>query len=186
MQTSHYSLRGANAPASSSWYATGKRLGGIVANALDAFGVPTAPESGARPGGEIGRYFQFAPSVQVMSSGFVWHSDQETPETISTTGIEAVTRAYAKIVTDVNSTDIKTLRATQSTHERHEGGRETFPAPSSALSAELVLRRPVSEPSAAPRDPDGRSNTGCPCRGCSTSGAGCRGSQSRRRDRRGD
>jgi hypothetical protein len=113
--TTHYSLRLSNEPAPSSWYATGKPLASIVVNALDAFGVPTGAESGARPGGEIGRYFQFAPSVQVMSSGFVWHSDQETPETISTTGIEAVARAYAKIITDVNATDMKTLRQPQST-----------------------------------------------------------------------
>jgi hypothetical protein len=108
--TGHFNLRLVDTPASSSWYASGKTLGSIVVNALDAFGVPTAPESGARPGGEIGRYFQFAPSVQVMSGGFVWHSDQETPEAISTAGIDAVARAYAKIITDVNATDMKALR----------------------------------------------------------------------------
>ena len=84
-------------------------------NALDTLGVPTYPESGTRPGAEIGRYFQFAPSVQVMSSAFVWHSDHETPETISTTGLEAVTRAYAKIIADVDATDLKELRELQTT-----------------------------------------------------------------------
>lgn len=84
-------------------------------NALDAFGVSTLPEASARPAGEIGRYFQLAPSVQVMSTAFVWHSDGETPETISTTGLEAVTRAYAKIVVDSNAVDIKELRELQKT-----------------------------------------------------------------------
>ncbi len=110
VQTGHYSLRAGNGPASSSWYATGPRLASIVVNALDAFGVPTYAQSGTRPGGEIGRYFQFAPSVQVMSSGFVWHSDHETPPTISTAALEATTRAYAKIITDVNATELKDLR----------------------------------------------------------------------------
>lgn len=113
--TGHYNIRMSNQPAPSSWYATGPVLGNIVTNALDAFGVATTTESGARPGGEIGRYFQYAPSVQVMSGGYVWHSDAETPDTISTTGIEAVTRAYAKIVADVNATDIKALRSVEST-----------------------------------------------------------------------
>ena len=84
-------------------------------NALDAFGVATVPESAARPAGEIGRYFQFAPSLQVMSTAFGWHSDGETPETISTTGLEAVTRAYARIIVDSNGVDIKELRELQKT-----------------------------------------------------------------------
>jgi F0F1-type ATP synthase epsilon subunit len=79
--------------------------------ALDAFGVPTYPDSAATPAGEIGRYYQFAPAVQVMSSGFVWHSDQETAQTISANGLAAVTRAYAKIMTDTNAVEMKVLRA---------------------------------------------------------------------------
>ena len=114
-QTAHYSIRNSNTAAPSTWYASGNRLAAIVMNALDAFGVATVPESAARPAGEIGRYFQFAPSVQVMSTAFVWHSDGETPETISTTGLEAVTRAYAKIIVDSNAVDIKELRELQKT-----------------------------------------------------------------------
>jgi len=45
-----------------------------------------------------------------MSSGFVWHSDQETAQTISATGLAAVTRAYAKIMFDTNPVDLKELR----------------------------------------------------------------------------
>jgi hypothetical protein len=115
VQAGHYSLRGANTAAPSTWFASGSRLAAIVMDALDAFGVPTYPEASARPAGEIGRYFQLAPSVQVMSSAFVWHSDGETPETISTAGLEAVTRAYAKIVVESNGVDIKELRELQRT-----------------------------------------------------------------------
>ncbi len=97
------------------WSASGNCLASIVMKARDAFGVPTYPEASARPAGEIGRYFQLAPSVQVMSSAFVWHSDGETPDTISATGLEAVTRAYAKIVVDSNGVDIKELRELQTT-----------------------------------------------------------------------
>jgi hypothetical protein len=50
-----------------------------------------------------------------MSTAFVWHSDGETPETISTTGLEAVTRAYTKIIVDSNAVDIKELRELQRT-----------------------------------------------------------------------
>jgi hypothetical protein len=40
----------------------------------------------------------------------VWHSDQETAETISATGLAAVTRTYAKIVADTDAIDLAQLR----------------------------------------------------------------------------
>ena len=110
VQTGHYTLRPTNGAAASTWYASGPRLSAIVMNALDSFGVPTYPEASARPAGEIGRYFQFAPSVQVMSSGFTWHSDGETAEQISGALLESITRAYAKIVVESAAVPIAELR----------------------------------------------------------------------------
>jgi F0F1-type ATP synthase epsilon subunit len=78
---------------------------------MDAFGVPSFPQSVPSPPGEIGRYYHLAPSVEIINSGFVWHSDKETPETISTTGLAAVTRTYAKIIADTNSVDLQELRS---------------------------------------------------------------------------
>lgn len=51
--------------------------------------------------------------MPVMSSGFVWHSDQETAETISANGLAAVTRVYAKVMADTNALDLKELRVHQ-------------------------------------------------------------------------
>jgi hypothetical protein len=81
--------------------------------ALDAFGVPTFPQSVGSPPGEIGRYYQYAPSVEIINTGFVWHSDMETDETISMPGISAVTRTYAKIIADTDSVPIGELRVSQ-------------------------------------------------------------------------
>ena len=100
-----------NAPAAYRWYGTGPILAGIVVKAMDAFGVPSFPQSVPAPPGEIGRYYHLAPSVEIINSAFVWHSDQETPQTISTTGLAAVTRAYAKVIVDSNAIDLKELRA---------------------------------------------------------------------------
>jgi len=110
IETGVGSTRIANAPAPSTWFASGDRLSQLLVQALDAFGVPTYPQSSGTPAGEIGRYFQFAPSVQVMSSGYVWHSDRETSETISATLLGGVTRAYAKVMADVDKIDLQTLR----------------------------------------------------------------------------
>ncbi|HLH00078.1 MAG TPA: M28 family peptidase [Bryobacteraceae bacterium] len=102
-----------NAPAAYRWYGTGQRLADIVVKAMDAFGVPSFPQSSPSPPGEIGRYYHLAPSVEIINSGFVWHSDKETPETISATGLAAVTRTYAKIIADTNALDLKDLRTAQ-------------------------------------------------------------------------
>jgi len=110
VQTVGGSTRLTNAPGASTWYATGPALSDIVSKALDAFGVATYPESSATPAGEIGRYYQLAPSMQVMSTGYVWHSDEETAATISATGLGAITRAYAKVMADSNALPLEKLR----------------------------------------------------------------------------
>lgn len=101
-----------NAPSTFRWYAgDSPTLIGIAVKALDAFGVPTFPQSVGSPPGEIGRYYQYAPSIEIINTGYVWHSDKETAETISTPGIAAVTRTYAKIIADTDSIPMAELRA---------------------------------------------------------------------------
>jgi len=39
-----------------------------------------------------------------------FHTDGETPETVPWTGLEAATRAYARIVDGVNGLDLKDLQ----------------------------------------------------------------------------
>lgn len=108
--TGHNNTRLTTGSAPATWFASEGPLRDIVASALDAFGVPTYPQASARPAGDIGRYFQFAPSVQLMTSGFVWHSDGETPETISPEALTSITRAYAKVIADTDDIPIGELR----------------------------------------------------------------------------
>jgi peptidase M28-like protein len=103
-------IRLSNAVAAFSWYGTGARLAEIVARAMDAFGVPSFPQSSPSPPGEIGRYYRFAPSVEIINGGYVWHSDQETAETISASGLAAVTRTYAKVIADTDTIALKEMR----------------------------------------------------------------------------
>lgn len=110
VETGPGNIRMANAVAAFSWYATGQALADITVRAMDAFGVPSFPQSSPSPPGEIGRYYRFAPSVQIINGGYVWHSDQETAETISASGLAAVTRAYAKVIADTDRIDLKEMR----------------------------------------------------------------------------
>jgi Peptidase family M28 len=92
------------------WYvADNAKLQDIVVKSYAAFGVPTNETPARTPAGEIGRIYQFAPSIQLIDTGLYWHSDLETAAIIPATGLESVTRAYAKIIDGVNHLDLKDL-----------------------------------------------------------------------------
>jgi hypothetical protein len=93
------------------WYVGGSaKLGQIVVKAFDAFGVATYDTPARTAAGEMGRYQTLAPSMQVIDTGYYWHSDHETPDIIPPTALAAITRAYAKIITDLNKVEIKDLQ----------------------------------------------------------------------------
>ena len=93
------------------WYIGGsKKLEDIVVNAYAAFGVPTQEIPARSPAGEIGRIYQLAPSIQLIDTGLYWHSDHETGTIIPATGLANVTRAYARIITDIGSVALGDLQ----------------------------------------------------------------------------
>jgi hypothetical protein len=102
------------------WYVGGsRRLEQIVVKAYDAFGVATYAEPEPSAGGEMGPYYQLAPSLQLIEGNLYWHSDRETDAVVPPTGLGASARAYAKIITDVNQLGLKDLLRSQAI----EGGR---------------------------------------------------------------
>src|SRR5262245_22896695 len=110
IETGPGNIRLSNSVAAFSWYGTGQRLADLVVRAMDAFGVPSFPQSSPSPPGEIGRYYRYAPSVEIINGGYVWHSDQETADTISANGLAAVTRTYAKVIAETDTIDLKEMR----------------------------------------------------------------------------
>ncbi len=93
------------------WYVGGgPKLEEIVTKAYASFGVATYENAARTPAGEIGRIYQLAPSIQLIDTGLYWHSDHETPAMIPPTGLEATTRAYAKIIDGVNGVELKDLQ----------------------------------------------------------------------------
>ena len=84
----------------------------ITADAFRQFGVPlwTAP-SERPPAGDLGRFYWFLPGVVAQSNDFInMHTEADTPDNVPWTGLEAVTRAYAKIIDDVNKLPLKDLQ----------------------------------------------------------------------------
>jgi hypothetical protein len=103
-------IRKTNTTTPLTWYVGGSaKLDEVVVKAFDSFGVATYAVPERTAAGEMGRYQNHAPSMQVIDTGLYWHSDHETPEIIPPTGLAAITRAYAKIITEVNRVDLKDL-----------------------------------------------------------------------------
>jgi hypothetical protein len=103
-----------NAYTAQQWYAGGPsrpELQAIAANAFREFGVPLLLEPNARPPlGDLGRVVRFTPGVATSDFHHYFHTDQETPSTVPWTGLEATTRAYAKIVDEVNKLPLEKLQ----------------------------------------------------------------------------
>ena len=95
------------------WYAGGRpQLQKIATDAFREFGVPVWAEPGVRPpGGDLGRFYWFVPGVVAQSNDFAnMHTANDSPEVVSPSGLEAVTRAYARIIDDVNRIALKDLQ----------------------------------------------------------------------------
>ncbi len=101
------------------WYVGGSpRLQQIAVKAYAAFGVPTYAEPEPAAGGEIGPYYQLAPALQLIEGNLYWHSDLESADFVPATGLAASTRAFAKIITDVNQASLKDLQRPQASAAR--------------------------------------------------------------------
>ena len=91
------------------WYAGSPRLRSVAAKDFDEFGVVRFLEPNRTGFGENGTIYKFAPSLQVTDIGVFNHSDRETVDLVPATGLAAVTRAYAKIIDEVNGIDLKDI-----------------------------------------------------------------------------
>ena len=73
------------------------------------------PDSPIAPGitsaaGEMGSVARDLPSIQIIRSPEIKHTDQDIPDWVPEAGLEAVARAYAKVIDEVNQLDRAALR----------------------------------------------------------------------------
>ena len=57
-----------------------------------------------------GACIAFTPGVATSEFFHYFHTDRETPETVPWTGLQATTRAYAKIIDEVNKLPLSTFQ----------------------------------------------------------------------------
>jgi hypothetical protein len=96
------------------WYAGGparRKLETIAVNAFRQFGASMYLDPSPRPpAGDLGAFFRGVPGVATSEFYHYFHTDAETPDTVPWTGLEATTRAYAKIIDEVNKLELGDLQ----------------------------------------------------------------------------
>jgi hypothetical protein len=98
------------------WFVGGSEaLKRLVLSSFNAFGVAIYARPEGHPGGELQHVYRQAPSFHVIDHIF-YHSDADTADLVPASGIEAVTRAYLKIIDGVNRMEIKDLAASAAEH----------------------------------------------------------------------
>ncbi len=101
------------------WYAGGKtrpQLQSIAWKAFKEFGVPVEMDpSPTPPASDMGFFYRFTPGVDASEYHSYFHTDWETPEVVPWTGLEASTRAFAKIIDGVNKLPLSALKRPEDT-----------------------------------------------------------------------
>ena len=96
-------LRRSNNISARRWFLNGSdKLAAIVLNAYKKFGVTIYEDMDPIASGDMGSIERDVPSLQLIESALYYHTDHDRPDYVPAAGLEAVARAYAKIIEDVN------------------------------------------------------------------------------------
>jgi hypothetical protein len=90
----------------------------IAQKAFLEFGVNLVAEMDPNASGDMGHIERDAPSIQVIDSPEIKHTDGDIPERVPDAGLAAVARAYAKIIDEVNKVDRKDLQPSSLTSRK--------------------------------------------------------------------
>jgi hypothetical protein len=106
-QTLLYSLDAgimtANEVSARRWFVGGSdALRALVRRTFLEFGVATYRKSEVSPGGELSQIYMKAPSVHIIDH-VIYHTTLDTADLVPAWGIEAATRAFLKIIDNVNT-----------------------------------------------------------------------------------
>jgi hypothetical protein len=105
------------------WWVNGSpRLVDATLAAYRSFGVGVVGDMDPTATGEMSAIAKLAPSIQIIRSPEAKHTDADIPEFVPAVGLEAVARAYAKIIDEVNKLDRSALLA-GTTPKPTTGGR---------------------------------------------------------------
>jgi Peptidase family M28 len=97
------------------WFVGGSEaLRRVFLGSMREFGVAVYARPEGRPGGELQHIYTRAPSFHVIDHIF-YHSDADTIDLVPAWGIEAVTRAYLKVIDTANKMELSELAGVKTT-----------------------------------------------------------------------
>lgn len=103
-------LRRSDNIAARRWWVNGSSaLARVVLGAYKMFGVTIYDDMDQTTTGDMSHVDRDAPSVQLIESALFYHTDYDRPDYVPNPGLEAVARAYAKIIDQVNTMDRSAL-----------------------------------------------------------------------------
>jgi hypothetical protein len=92
-------LRMMNAVSPMRWWVNGSpEVLEMVLDSFNRFNVGITADMDPGASGEMGRVARMVPSMQVITSPEIKHTEQDTPEWVPAVGLEQITRAYARII----------------------------------------------------------------------------------------
>jgi hypothetical protein len=99
-------LRKANVVAPRRWWINGsEKLFDATLKSYGVFGVGLIADMDPSASGDMGVVAKDIPSIQIIRSPVTKHTDDDKPEWVPAAGLEAVARAYARIIDEVNKLD---------------------------------------------------------------------------------
>ena len=88
------------------WWVNGStKLAATALNAWKTFGVTVYDTMDSNASGDMGAIDRDVPTIQLIESTVYYHTDHDTPQVVLAPGLEAVARAYAKLIDQVNTMD---------------------------------------------------------------------------------
>jgi len=103
-------LRKSNQTDARRWWVFGSdKLADLALASYRTFGVAIYDTMEPNASGDMGQASLDAPSVQMIESPAFYHTDHDIPENVPMTGLEAVGRAYAKLIDSINKVDRRDL-----------------------------------------------------------------------------
>jgi hypothetical protein len=104
-------VRQSNNIAARRWWVFGSdKLASTAHNAFRTFGVTTYHDMEERCCGDSIAIQTDVPNVVLMESPVYYHTDRDTPDIVPAHGLEAVARAYAKLIDEVNTMTLQETR----------------------------------------------------------------------------
>jgi hypothetical protein len=101
-----YQMRKTTAVSPMRWWVWGSpKLLDIALKSFARFNVGITADMDPNASGEMGSIARDAPSMQVITSPEVKHTEEDTEEWVPAVGLEQIARAYAKIIDELNRLD---------------------------------------------------------------------------------